>query len=68
MGKFESKKSNCLFAWKLTHRVSGECDCKDTEECLEVEIKMSIVLSACCSYIFIVAKGKNWSHQQKDDG
>ena len=25
-----------------------------------------IVLSACCSYILIVAKGKNWSNQRKN--
>ena len=29
------------FAWKLTHRVSRACDCKDTEEGLEAKIKMN---------------------------
>ena len=41
------------------HRVFRGCDSKDTEEGLEAKIKLIIVLSACCSYIFIAAKGKN---------
>ena len=37
-----SRKSWILhFAWKLVHKVSWGCDCKDTEEGLEANIKMN---------------------------
>ena len=53
------------FAWKLVHRVSWGCNCTNTEQGLEEKIKMNIVLSACCSYIFVVAKSKRLNQSTK---
>ena len=36
------------------------------EEGLEAKIKMKNEKSACCSYAFIAAKGKNGSNQLKN--
>ena len=54
------------FAWKLVHRVSWGCDWKNTEQGLEERQKWLIVLSACCSYIFIVAKSKKLNQSTKE--
>ena len=57
---FYRKSWILYFSEKLVQKVPWGCDCKDTEERLEAKIKRITVVIACCSYIFIVAKSKNW--------
>ena len=54
------------FAWRPVHRVSWGWDCKNTEQGLEEKIKWIIILSACCSYVFIVAKSKKQNRSTKE--
>ena len=62
------KSRKVCFARKLTHRVSRGCDWKDIPgKVRKQRQKWIIVLSACCSYIFIVAKVKNWSNKQNEN-
>ena len=42
------------------------CDCKDRQEGLEAKIEMNNCVSACCSYIFIVAKSKKLKQSIKE--
>ena len=49
--------------------MSWGCDCKNTEQALEEKIqinKLIIVWSACCSYIFIVAKPESINQRMLD--
>ena len=58
------------FARKLVHKVFWGCDCTDSEEGLQTNIKNNtvIVWSACCSYFLIASKNKHWSNQKDDVG
>ena len=52
LGEFESKKLFFFyFSWKLVHRVSWRCDCKDSEEGLEAKIKMNNCIK-CLLFIY----------------
>ena len=62
-----SRETSILhFAWKLLHTVSWGCDWKNTEQGLEEKIEWLIVLSACCSYIVIIAKSKKLNQSTKE--
>ena len=66
LGKF---KSNCLplpVRWRTEYL--EDVVARKPRKAWKQGQKWIIVLNACCSYSFNVAKGKNWSNQRKNVG
>ena len=67
-GKFQPKKLNCLLCLKADTECLEDVIANIPSKIWKGRQKWLIVLSPCCSYIFIVAEGKTWCNQQENIG
>ena len=69
ISKFKSKKSNCRLCLEADTQSISKMWLKGYDGRFGIKgKKWIIILSACCSYIFIVARSKNWNNQWKNVG